>query len=431
MKLITPQIRFDSFKKNWDLLSIKDLALVLAGYAFSSKNMSLVRKKYQLIKMSNVYQNNLRLDRNPSYWDEVNDRQKKYLIKKNDILITLTGTVGKTDYGYSVQIKESDKYLLNQRLVLLREKTDVSDSGFINNLIKTSKFRYYFFSESKGGTGNQANVGIDSLKDIKLNIPSLPEQQKIADFLSTVDNKIQTLTKKKELLESYKKGVMQQIFKQEIRFRKEDGSDYPEWEEKRFEELYKFVRTNSYSRDKLNYTAGAIYNIHYGDIHTKFKSRFELNDEVVPFINSVVDISRYAKEDYLEKGDLVIADASEDYNDIGKTIEVVNIGGKKVLAGLHTFLAKLKSNKIVVGFISHYVMSWDYRYQVMRIAQGTKVLSISKSRLSELKLKLPCTKEQTKIANFLTAIDDKINVVARQIDKLKEWKKGLLQQMFV
>jgi len=426
-----PRLRFKAFRDDWNFKSIGSIADVVAGYAFPSKEMHQVKKKYQLIKMSNVYKSKLRLDRTPSYWDVLEEKQKKFLLKKDDIIITLTGTVGKMDYGYSVQIQKSDAYLLNQRLVLIRNKTDISNSSFINNVIKTSKFKYHFFSESKGGTGNQANVGIDSLKEIKLNFPSLPEQEKIADFLSTVDKKIQALTKKKDLLESYKKGVMQQIFKQEIRFKKDDGSDYPEWEDYEFENIYQFAKTNSLSRENLNYSDGEIYNIHYGDIHTKFKTRFDLNDENVPFVNSEIDTTRYSQQDYLDKGDLIIADASEDYNDIGKSIEVVNTDGKKVLAGLHTFLAKLSSDIVVVGFMSHYIQCWDYRYQVMRIAQGTKVLSISKNRMNKLSIKLPCPAEQTKIANFLSSLDDKINVVASKIDKMKEWKKGLLQQMFV
>jgi len=410
-----PSLRFPKFEDSWTKVKLDSVVKVNQGLAILTKNRFSKNgpNRFKYITIPFLLGGDCQFIENPS---------PSVICNVNDIFVTRTGSgMGRIWTGvHGVFHNNFFKVVPIDKKVIIKFMYYFLNKPLIQNLMK----RY-------AGVGAIPDLNHGEFYLLPFFLPLIPEQQKIADFLSTVDKKIQTLTKKKELLESYKKGVMQQIFKQEIRFRKEDGSDYPEWEEKRFEELYKFVRTNSYSRDKLNYTAGAIYNIHYGDIHTKFKSRFELNDEVVPFINSVVDISRYAKEDYLEKGDLVIADASEDYNDIGKTIEVVNIGGKKVLAGLHTFLAKLKSNKIVVGFISHYVMSWDYRYQVMRIAQGTKVLSISKSRLSELKLKLPCTKEQTKIANFLTAIDDKINVVARQIDKMKDWKKGLLQQMFV
>ena len=93
-----------------------------------------------------------------------------------------------------------------------------------------------------------------------------------------------------------------------------------EWEKNQLGDIYEFKSTNSYSRDQLNYSNGDVYNIHYGDIHTKFKSRFELNNEEVPFINSSVSLDKILEDKYCKEGDLVIADASEDYNDIGKQL---------------------------------------------------------------------------------------------------------------
>ena len=130
-------------------------------------------------------------------------------------------------------------------------------------------------------------------------------------------------------------------------------------------------------------------------------------------------------------GDLIIADASEDYADIGKTIELIDLKDKKVLAGLHTFLARPKTSKTAIGFFSYLLKSWNLRKQTMVIAQGSKVLSLSTTRVSKLKLKLPSIEEQEKIANYLSAIDVKIESVQQQIKKTQAFKKGLLQQMFV
>ncbi|MBN2729604.1 MAG: restriction endonuclease subunit S, partial [Bacteroidales bacterium] len=90
------------------------------------------------------------------------------------------------------------------------------------------------------------------------------------------------------------------------------------WNIKRFDEVYSFKTTNSLSRDKLNYETGEVKNIHYGDIHTRFQTQFDIENEIVPFINPDIDISRINDDNYLKEGDLVIADASEDYNDVGK-----------------------------------------------------------------------------------------------------------------
>ena len=136
-------------------------------------------------------------------------------------------------------------------------------------------------------------------------------------------------------------------------------------------------------------------------------------------------------ENYCQEGDLVIADASEDYADIGKTIELVKLEKQKVVAGLHTFLARPNKTKMYKGFSGYLVQAPYVRKQVMTIAQGTKVLSLSPGRLGKVSLKIPCLKEQQKIANFLSGIDRKIESVAKQITESQGFKKGLLQQMFV
>jgi len=128
---------------------------------------------------------------------------------------------------------------------------------------------------------------------------------------------------------------------------------------------------------------------------------------------------------------LIFADASEDVPDVGKCIELVNINGEKVLAGLHTILARPDIKKVAGGFGGYLMASNGIRKQIMKISQGSKVTSISSTRLGEIEIELPCPGEQTKIANFLSAIDTKINHTQTQIEKAERWKKGLLQKMFV
>jgi type I restriction enzyme S subunit len=211
-----------------------------------------------------------------------------------------------------------------------------------------------------------------------------------------------------------------------LRFPEFDG-DLPVF---RFGDLYTFFSTNSLSRDKMNYEEGEVYNIHYGDIHTKFNSRFILENELVPRINLDVDISKIKEELYCQNGDIIIADASEDYADIGKSIEIINTNNQKLLAGLHTFLARPITNKTSIGFINIALKSWSLRKQIMLIAQGTKVLSLSSSRFADLKLNLPTLPEQQKIATFLTTVDDKISNLKQKVSLLEKYKKGVMQQIF-
>lgn len=144
-----PQLRFPKFEGEWIKSKLRKKIHFISGYAFKSKYMSSVDDKYQLIKMSNVYKSELHLDRNPSYWGDIDHKLEKFLLKKNDIILTLTGTVGKKDYGYSIQINESNRFLLNQRLVCLRGIQNASNSSFLNSLIKTSKFYYSFFQNRR------------------------------------------------------------------------------------------------------------------------------------------------------------------------------------------------------------------------------------------------------------------------------------------
>lgn len=203
-----------------------------------------------------------------------------------------------------------------------------------------------------------------------------------------------------------------------------------DWESKKYNEIYSFYSTNSLSRDKLNYENGVVKNIHYGDIHTKFSTLFDITKESVPFINDEVDIFKIKKENYLKNGDLLIADASEDYNDIGKTIEVVNLNNEKVISGLHTFHARPNKHKMIIGFSGFMLQSWNVRKQVMKIAQGTKVLGLATSRLGEIKLHIPYVEEQQKIASFLSSVDTKLNLLQQKKDRLEHYKKGVMQQIF-
>lgn len=203
-----------------------------------------------------------------------------------------------------------------------------------------------------------------------------------------------------------------------------------EWINKKYNKIYSFYSTNSFSREKLNYEKGEVKNIHYGDIHTKFRTLFNIEEENVPFINSDIDLSKIKDENFCQEGDILIADASEDYNDIGKTTEIINLNNQKLISGLHTFHARPNKHKMALGFSGYLLQSWKVRKQVMTIAQGTKVLGLATSRLGNINLIIPTLPEQQKIASFLNEVDTHIHTLEKKKSLLESYKKGVKQKIF-
>ena len=204
-----------------------------------------------------------------------------------------------------------------------------------------------------------------------------------------------------------------------------------EWHSYTLGEILTFYSTNSFSREKLNYDTGSVKNIHYGDIHTKFPSIVSIdNNKDIPFINDDLDLSKFSEDQYLREGDLIIADASEDYEDIGKAIEVKDINNEKVLAGLHTILARDENDMTVNGFKAYLFSTNNLKTKIKIIANGISVLGISKNNLSKLNVEIPSKKEQQNIVSFISDIDKKIELLEKKHQLYLDFKNYLMQQIF-
>jgi len=203
------------------------------------------------------------------------------------------------------------------------------------------------------------------------------------------------------------------------------------WNIEPLSELYSFVGTNSFTRDNLNCDEGLIKNIHYGDIHTKFSTLFDITKETVPFVNPSIPLEKIKLECYCKEGDMIFADASEDLADVGKSIEIIHLNNEKLLSGLHTLLARQKNSKLRIGFGGHLFLSPNIRTQIQNEAQGAKVLGISATRLSNINVFYPNDKaEQQKIADCLSSLDNLTNAQNQKLNALKDHKKGLMQLLF-
>lgn len=414
-----PRLRFPEFHGNWEAKRLSEVCDFEQGLQVDLSLQSKVIKPgyINFVRIENVTQSSA------DYRFISTELSRNKILKKTDIIVVRYGaSAGFIGRGFSG--------VLANNLFTVKPKRDGIQLDYLYIYLRSEKTYSFFQSEMAGGAMPALSFGIAG--SLWLPIPSLPEQQKIADFLSAVDRKIEQLARRKALLEEYKKGVMQKIFSQKLRFKDENGKSYPKWEEQRLGEVLRFLPTNSLSRDSLTYEIdeAEYYNIHYGDIHTRYKANFYGQNEKIPAIRKGVDTSRITSDQYCQVGDVVIADASEDYNDIGKVVEIRSLPQKPLLAGLHTFLAR-ETVKTAPGFKSYLLRSDKVRRQIMYKAQGISVLGISKRNLETIKISLPSLPEQQKIAGFLSALDVKIEKFAAQIEKSQEFKKGLLQQMFV
>jgi type I restriction enzyme S subunit len=200
--------------------------------------------------------------------------------------------------------------------------------------------------------------------------------------------------------------------------------EYPsDWECLSIEELYEYKSTIALSRAELKANDQIGY-IHYGDIHTKYDRKINLKSASLPTVNP----SQIANATFLNNMDLVLADASEDYVGVGKTIEVTGATDNKTVAGLHTILLRPKTKKIVEGFGGLIQFIPVFRDQIQTLASGLKVYGISKSNLSKIKIFLPPEKEQKAIAKVLSDIDELIAGFKMEIEKNENIKTGLVQK---
>ena len=414
-KFVAPKLRFKGFDDNWTLQKLSNFISFTSGYAFDSSEMQSEKGKYQLIKMSNVYKSELQLDRSPSYWGEIDAKLEKFLLKKKDILLTLTGTVGKMDYGYSVVIPEDNKFLINQRLVCLRFIPNISDGDFINNLIKTSRFYYLFFGESKGGTGNQTNVGSEDLKNIKLNIPSLTEQQKIAGFLLAVDEKIQLLNRKKQLLEQYKRGLLQQLFSGKLRFKDDNGKAYPKWEKRKMSSVLFEHKLKSTGKEEVFSVS-----VHKGLINQ------------VEHLGRVFAAKNTDNYNLVKPHDVVYTKSPTGDFPLG-IIKQSKLNKNVIISPLYGVFTPETPG---LGYLLNVYFETPLNvtnYLASIIQKGAKnTINITNTTFLSKEMLLPLAKdEQNKIGNFLKELDNRINLLNLEISQSQTFKKGLLQQMFV
>ena len=200
-----------------------------------------------------------------------------------------------------------------------------------------------------------------------------------------------------------------------------------EWKKMKVSELLDFYSTNSLSWEQLDYNNGKIKNLHYGLIHKGVPTMVDVVCDSLPYIK---EESMPKSFTLFKEGDVAFADASEDTNDVAKAIEVVNCDNQQIVSGLHTIHGRDNYEQTIIGYKGYAFASDSFHKQIRRIAQGTKVFSISARNFDEVYIGIPSKEEQTKIAKLLIAIDKRIATQNKIIEDLKKLKSAISKQAF-
>jgi len=401
-----PKLRFNEFNGSWTTKKIDEIAIVTSG-GTPSRNVAKYWNGHIPWVTTSLVNFNIISNAEEFITQEGVDNSSAKLFPKNTILMAMYGQ-GITRGKVAILNIEATT---NQACAAIKLKDGLNTHFVFQNLMNR-----YEEIRDLSNEGGQKNLSAGIIKDILISFPSKLEQTKIASFLSSVDEKIAQLTQKHELLSEYKQGMMQKIFSQQIRFKARDGSEFGEWIKVRLKDIlisYRLGGNYSNSEFKTSYPLIKMGNLSRGSINLD-KIEYIPNDEKID------------KEDLIKTNDL--------FFNTRNTLDLVD---KVAIWKDELPQAYYNSNLMRLEFENNIFMNYLFNEQstlekLKSIASGTtSVAAIYTKDLLKINLEIPCLEEQTKIANFLSVIDQKIEVVAQQIEQAKQWKKGLLQQMFV
>ena len=377
-----PNLRFTNLNK---LVKVRlgDICTITGGYAFDSLKMTQ-KGEYQIIKMGNLYNGIFDLSRNSSFINAPTKKELDYLIQENDILITLTGTTNKKDYGYTVQMEQPKNLLLNQRCALIRASK--VNEKYLFYLLNSNDFLKQFYASSTGGTGNQTNVSINDMLDFKVCISNENDQLKISNILSALDKKILTQIKIIDDYNSLKIGIYNWMFK-------ENYADY------KLKQLAYIVKGDQINNDQL-LSNGSYYMMNGGTSPSGYLDSYNVSENTISI--------------------------SEGGNSCG----YVQFNSSPFWSGGHCYtIQNVNSALIDNKYLYHYLKHKEK--EIMNLRIGTGLPNIQKRDLENFTILAPNLSIQRKNLALFEMLDEKISVLNEELTILKKQKKYLLCNMFI
>lgn len=404
---MTSQLRFPEFTDEWELVALTDVISTVVDNR--GKTPPITTEGIPLIETNALGSKDVHYEVIKKFVTKTTyDTWFRKYLEKGDVLFS---TVGQT--GVTSLYDDSTVAGVAQNIVGLR-----------SNDLASGDFLYYLLTEPRNNNkfkqiemiAVQPSVKVSQMIHLKFNIPSRPEQEKIADFLTAVDERIAVGEKKLELLETYKRGVMQKIFTRAVRFKDENGNPYPDWEEKKLGEVFNCVKGAGLSREQITDT-GLNKCILYGELYTKYG---EVIENVISRTNSNAGISSKSNDLLLPCSttttgiDLANATALNESD--------VQLGGDISILRFK----KSGSNIFYAYYLSHFM-----KQKLASYGQGSTIVHMYFSHFKNMIVVEPSAEEQQKIANFLTTLDEKITAEKSKLTAARQFKKALLQRMFV
>jgi type I restriction enzyme, S subunit len=401
LRKIVPTLRFPGFEGEWEQKKLGEIGEIFAG-----GTPSTIKPEYWNGSIRWMNSGELNLKQVYEVAGRITESGLKNsstkLLPKYCVLIGLAGQ-GKTRGTVAMNMVE---LCTNQSIASISPTNSIISSFLYHNLDN----RYEELRALSTGDGGRGGLNLQIIKSIKIYAPHIKEQQKIASFLSSVDQCLKELQRQKGLQNQYKKGCMQQLFGQQLRFKDENAKLYPDWEIKELKELGE-IRTGKTpsTTDKSLWQGNEL----------QFVTPTDIQDSKYQY-----QVERY----------------------VSKTSEIKPLPSKSILYTCIASIGKISlsifpciTNQQINAVVPFINVCNEYLYYYLlyltpkiRAQQATTTLPIiNKSDFSKFKIQLPCLEEQTKIANFLSAIDEQINIVKQQITLAQQFKKGLLQQMLV
>lgn len=415
----TPRLRFKDLGEinypEWEWKKIEDCCLLIKDGTHGTHKDVIAG--IPLLSAKDIYENSVHIPFDARKISE-HDYKKiysKYELKKEDVLITIVGTLGRT----AIIDSNTPRIAFQRSVAVMRPSTQLITAKYLNYVCNSHNFQNEIEIRKKKGA--QPGIYLGELSSISIPVPSLPEQQKIADFLSTYDEKIRLQRERVETLERRKKGLLQKIFSQEIRFNADDGIEFPAWTLKALGDIFSFKNGLNASRD--SFENGNIPCIGVYDI-----CRCAPITENA--IRGYVSVDSNIKESFrVNFGDVLFQRSSETLQDVGHAC--VYIGKESVVYNGFVIKGTPKKQRQYIPEFIHWMLQSDFvRRQAIAFGAGAQHYNIGQESISSIIGYFPCVAEQKKIAKLFTAVDDQMNIEKERLSTMETIKKGLLQGLF-